>query len=85
MKTCRRTCFEVSRDLTKFGIVGYKIYRSPAGYKLNNILYGSLSGSYKFDQETNGGMILSIGQKATTTGSSHVEAIFFASHKLDKT
>jgi len=52
---------------------------------LNNILYGSLGGSYKFDQETNGGMMLSLGQKTTTTGSSHIEAIFFASHKLDKT
>ena len=85
VKTCRRTCFKVSRDFTKFGIVGYKIYGSPAGYKLNYILYGSLGGSYKFDQETNGGKMLSLGQKTTTTGSSRMEAIFFVSRKLDKT
>jgi len=77
--------YQITGDLTKFGIVGYKIYGSPAGYTLNNILYGSLGGSYKFDQETNGGMMLSLGQKTTTTGSSHIEAIFFVSHKLDKT
>jgi hypothetical protein len=47
-------------------------------------LYGSLGGSYKFDQGKNGGMMLSLGQKTTTTGSSHIEAIFFVSHKLDQ-
>jgi len=77
--------YQVTGDLTKFGIIGYKIYGTPAGYKLNNILYGSLGGSYKFDPDTNGGMMLSLGQKTTTTGSSRMEAIFFVSRKLDKT
>lgn len=76
--------YQVTGNLTNFGTIGYKIYGNPAGYKLNNILYGSLGGSYKFDQKTSGGMMLSVGEKSTTTGSSRLEAIFFAGHKLDK-
>lgn len=76
--------YQVQGSLTSFGTVGYKIYGAPTGYTLNDIFYGSLGGSYKFDQETNGGMMLNLGQKTTAKGSSHIEAIFFASHKLDK-
>jgi len=75
--------YQATGRLTKFGIIGYKIYGSATGYNLNNILYGSLGGSYKIDPATSGGMMLSLGQKATTTGSSRMEAIFFASRKLD--
>jgi len=77
--------YQATGSLTKFGILGYKIYGSPTGYKLNNILYGSLGGSYKLDPATSGGMMLSLGQKTTTTGSSRIEAIFFVSRKLDET
>ena len=76
--------YQATGGLTKFGIVGYKIYGSPAGYTLNNILYGSLGGSYRFDPQTSGGMMLRLGQKTTATGSSRMEAIFFVSRKLDK-
>lgn len=76
--------YQITGDLTKFGTVGYKIYGSPAGYTLNNIVYGSLGASYKLDQETNGGLMLRFGQASTTTGSSRMEAILFASRNLDK-
>lgn len=76
--------FQVAGDHTTFGSFGYKVHGSPAGYTLNNVFYGSLGRSYKFDQETNGGMMLNLGQATTATGPSHIEAIFFASHKLDK-
>jgi len=76
--------YQVTGNLTSFGTLGYKVHGAPVGYTLNNVFYGSLGGSYKFDQETNGGMMLNLAQKTTMRGSSHVEAIFFASHKLDK-
>jgi len=76
--------YQVQGNLTSFGTVGYKIHGAPIGYTLNDVFYGSLGGSYKFDQETNGGAMLSLGQKTTARGSSHITAIFFASHKLDK-
>ncbi len=76
--------FQVAGDLTTFGSVGYKLHGSPAGYKLNDVFYGSLGVSYKFRQETNGGMMLDLGQKSTATGSSHIQAIFFLSQKLSK-
>jgi hypothetical protein len=76
--------YQTTGDHTNFGNVGYKIYSSPVGYKLNNVFYGSLGGSYKFNQETSGGMMVNFSQKVTAKGSSHIQAIFFASHKLDK-
>ena len=77
--------YQVTGNLTTFGTLGYKVYGNPVGYNLNNVFYGSLGGSYKFDQETNGGIMLNLGQKVTARGSSRLEALFFVSHKLDKT
>lgn len=69
--------------LTAFGTIGYKIYGQPAGYTLNNVFYGSLGGSYKVDNETSGGMMLNLRQKATATSSPLSEAFLFISQKLD--
>lgn len=76
--------YQMQGNLTSFATVGYKIHGAPVGYVLNDVFYGSLGGSYKFDQETNGGMMLNLGQKSTAKGSSRMEAIFFASHRFDK-
>ncbi len=76
--------FEAFGDLTAFGTVGYKVYGSPAAYRLRNIYYGSFGGSYKFDQVTNAGAMLILGQKVTATGSSRTEALLFANRKLEK-
>lgn len=75
--------YQVKGNLTTFGTVGYRIYGSPATYTLNNVFYGWLGGSYKFGQETNGGIMLNLSQKIVTTGSSHTEVIAFVSHKLE--
>lgn len=75
--------YQLTGSLTSFGTLGYKVYGKPPGYTLNDVFYGFLGGSYKFDQETNGGMMLSLAQKSTATGSSRMEAIIFASRKLD--
>ena len=76
--------YRVNEDLTTFGTLGYQVYGRPAGYRLNNAFYGSLGASYKLDQETSGGILLNLGQKITTTGSSRAEALLFATRKLDK-
>lgn len=76
--------YQLTGSLTSFGTLGYKVYGKPAGYTLNDVFYGSLGGSYKFDQEKTGGMMLSLAQRSTATGSSRTEAIFFASQKFDK-
>jgi hypothetical protein len=76
--------YQVKENLTTFGTLGYQIYGRPAGYRLNNAFYGSLGGSYKFDQQTSGGVLLSLGQKITTTGATRAKALLFASRKLDQ-
>ncbi|MDH2916721.1 MAG: hypothetical protein PXX77_07585 [Gallionella sp.] len=74
--------YQVKGNLTGFGTFGYRVYGSPAAYTLNNVFYGWLGGSYKFGQETHGGIMLNLSQKIITTGSSHTEVIAFVSHKL---
>ncbi|MEO8343023.1 MAG: hypothetical protein ABI536_04305 [Gallionella sp.] len=76
--------YKTTGSLTNFGTFGYKIYGSPIGYTLNNVFYGSLGVSYKFKPETNGGLVLALGQKTMATGSTHIEMLFFVNHKLDK-
>lgn len=76
--------FKVTGSLTTFGSLGYKIYGSPPGYTLQNAFYGSLGESYKFSQETYGGISINLGQKNISTGSFHRQAMLFAGHKLDK-
>jgi len=76
--------FQLTGSLTSFATLGYKMFGRPTGYTLNNVFYGLLGGSYQFDQETYGGMMLNLAQKSTATGEPRMEAIIFASHKLDK-
>jgi len=76
--------YQVNENLTTFGTLGYQIYGRPAGYRLNNAFYGSLGASYKVDQDTSGGILLSLGQKITTAGSTRAKALLFASRKLDR-
>jgi hypothetical protein len=76
--------FRAFGDLTAFGTLGYKVYGSPAAYQLRNIFYGSFGGSYKYDQATNAGAMLILGQKVTAIGSPRTEALLFVNHKLEK-
>ena len=75
--------YRVNENLTTFGTLGYQVYGRPVGYKLNNVFYGSLGGSYKFDQVTSGGILLSLRQKVSATGSAHAETMFFVNRKID--
>jgi hypothetical protein len=76
--------YQAFGDLTAFGTLGYKVYGSPATYRLRNIFYGSFGGSFKYDQATNAGAMIILGQKVTATSSSRTEALLFVSHKLEK-
>ncbi len=76
--------YQLTGSMTSFGTLGYKVYGKPTGYTLNNVYYGSLGGSYKFNQDTNGGLLLSLAQQSTATGSSRKEVILFVSQKLGK-
>ncbi|HEY0665754.1 MAG TPA: hypothetical protein VGD24_06795 [Gallionella sp.] len=75
--------FRVQERATTFGTLGYRVHGSPAGYSLRNVFYGSLGGSYKFDQALQGGAMLNLGQKATATGSQRMETIFFLNRRID--
>jgi hypothetical protein len=70
---------------TGFGTVGYKVLGDPVDITLDNVFYGSLGGSYKFTQQTSGGLILDLREKASATGAPQRELTAFVSHKIDKT
>lgn len=76
--------YQVTGNFTAFGALGYRIYGSPPGYTLLDGFYGSLGGSYKFSEETYGGISLNLGQKIISTGSFHRQAMLFVGRKLDK-
>lgn len=77
--------YQVTKSVTTFASLGYKVYGRPAGtgFSLNNGFFGSIGNSHKIDQDTNLGLMLSLGQKVSATGSPHAEVVFFTSHKLD--
>ncbi len=70
---------------TAFGTIGYKVFGDPTGINLDNVFYGSLGGSYKYNQKTSAGLILDLRQKALSTSSPQRELTAFVSHKIDKT
>lgn len=76
--------YQVTGKLTTFGTLGYRVYGKPSGYTLNNVFYGDLGSSYKFNQETNGGAMMILSQKVSSTGSPHAEALLFLGHKIQK-
>lgn len=76
--------YKATGNYTTFGTFGYRVYGSPATYTLKNAFFGWIGVSYKFGQETNGGIMLNGGQKVTAAGSSRQEALLFISHKLEK-
>ena len=69
---------------TAFGTLGYKVLGSPNNTSLDNVFYGSLGGGYKFTQQTSGGLILDLRQKATPTGSEQRELTAYVSHRINK-
>jgi hypothetical protein len=84
--------YSIQADLYKtinkfimFGTLGYKVFGDPVGINLDNVFYGSLGGSYKYNQQTSAGLILDLRQKASATGAPQRELTAFVSHKIDKT
>lgn len=76
--------YKVIDRFTAFGTVGYKVLGSPTGITLDNVLYGSLGGSYKYTEQTSSGLILDLRQKASPTGSEQRELTAYVSHKINK-
>ncbi len=70
--------------VTPFGTLGYKVLGDPAGYKLDNVFFGSLGVSYKVSSATSAGAIVDLRERSTPTGSPRRELTGFVTHKLDR-
>lgn len=78
------TIFKPTDGITTFGILGYKKYGSPATYKLNDVFYGSLGGSFRFSPVTSGGAMLFAGQKIMDNRANRAEMILFINHTFGR-
>lgn len=66
---------------TALATLGYRMMGSPAGVNLNNVWYGSVGGSYKFSQETSGGVMLDLRQASTSSGVEGRELMVYVTQK----
>lgn len=83
------TDYSVQADLyktygqtTALGTLGYRVLGSPAGINLNNVWFGSVGAAYKFNKETNGGLVLDLREPSTSTGATMREVTAYVTHKL---
>lgn len=71
--------------MTVFATAGYKIVGRPAGVTLNNVAFGTLGASQKFNDNIDAGIMLDVAQSASPTGDGPIEVTIFASRKMSKT
>jgi hypothetical protein len=68
--------------LTAFATLGYKWVGDPPGFALNNVLYGTVGGAYKFATGTSAGILIDYRQAASPGQHDPQELTLYASHKL---
>jgi hypothetical protein len=76
---------DVYKSFGKFTAIagaGYRVYGNPDFGPLDNVFYGSVGGSYRFNATTSAGAIYDYRPKVTSTGSEVSELVSFVSHKL---
>jgi len=63
-------------------MAGYRVNGDPPGIHLDNVFYGSLSGSYAFTPQTSAGLVFYQRQQASITGGLHRKLTAFFIHKM---
>lgn len=66
-------------DFTLLGTVGYKLRGDPIGVDLENAIFVSIGGIYRFTQETRGGLIFDYRESSFASGDSIQELTGFVS------
>ncbi len=69
---------------TLMGTAGYKVSGDPAGVDLDNALFGSVGGVYRFTPETRGGLFYDYRESAFSTSDSIRELTGFVSRKMNE-
>lgn len=70
-------------QFTLLGSAGYKVRGDPSGFDLENVLFGSVGGIYKFTSDTRGGLIYDYRESSFTTGDSIRELSGFVSQRIN--
>jgi len=68
--------------ITGFVTVGYSILGSSASIPLNNVFYGAVGASYKFNDETSAGASLYLRQPASSTSGDQADVTAFVAYKF---
>ena len=66
------------------GSLDYEVLGSPAGFDMNNVVYGILGGNYKFTDQTSGGAEMRLSQKPSATGAEQRELTVYARHRIEE-
>ena len=69
--------------ITGFGTLGYSILGSSPSIPLNNVFYGAVGASYKFNDEVSGGLSLYLRQAPSSTSGDQADLTAFVTYKFD--
>lgn len=69
-------------SFTAMGALGYEVLGSPAGVDMNNVVYGTLGGDYRFTDSFSGGAEMRLSRKPSATGAEQRELAVYASHRI---
>ncbi|MBI3480967.1 MAG: hypothetical protein HY016_11535 [Nitrosomonadales bacterium] len=68
--------------VTLFATAGYRIYATPVGFALNNVLYGTIGASQKLNNTTSVGAMLDMATSSSPAGANQLEATIYISQKI---
>jgi len=65
------------------GSLGYKIQGDPAGISMNRVLYGSVGGAYRLNDQISGGVDFSLSQSPTPIEPGQRQLSAYVSHRIN--
>lgn len=68
--------------ITGFGTLGYSVLGSSPSIPLNNVFYGAVGASYKFNDDTSGGLSLYLRQAPSSTSGEQADLTAFVTYKF---
>jgi hypothetical protein len=68
--------------ITGFGTLGYSVLGSSPSIPLNNVFYGAVGASYKFNDEVSGGLSLYLRQAPSSTSGDQADLTAFVTYKF---
>jgi hypothetical protein len=75
--------YKMNGRFSSFGSVGYKVFGQSLGYTLNNVYYGSVGFSGKFNKQVSSGLIVDYRQASSPTNDPQQMLTLFVNGKIN--